>query len=184
MSPTLTFARYTHPGEATHLLTDIYRQVYADRLTDSFFSVARFADRLTQHAAGPRWEAVIGYAGPDPVGYAYGAGRPAGTGYWATVTPPPDPAFAAEDGQRTFVLFEFMILPAWRKSGASRAVHDELLAGRDEHRVTLAVEHEHPRVRALYESWGYQFVGQRTPTVDSPVMDILWRHLETRLEPQ
>jgi GNAT superfamily N-acetyltransferase len=145
--------------------------------------VDRFIKRLQQHAASPRWEAVVGYHDTDPIGYAYGAARPATTGYWATLTPPPDDNFAHEDGERTFVLFEFMILPDWRGTGASRVVHDALLAGRPEPRVSLAVENDHPRVRALYQRWGYQLVGQRTPTPDSPVMDIMWRPRELPGQP-
>lgn len=175
MTNPLTFTRHHADTDARELLIAVYQQVYADRLADPFFSVDRFVDRLHHHTAAPGWEAVIGFDGPTAIGYAYGATRQPGTGYWATLTPAPDAAFAAEDGQRTFVLFELMILPTWRKTGASQAVHDELLAPRREQRVTLAVEHDHPRVRALYHRWGYQIVGQRTPAPDSPIMDIMWR---------
>lgn len=67
-----------------------------------------------------------------------------------------DDQFAAENGRRTFVLFELMVLTSLRRTGTARAIHDELLSGRSEQRVTLAV-------------------GQRIPVSDAPVMDIMWR---------
>jgi hypothetical protein len=40
--------------------------------------------------------------------------------------------------------------------GIARIIHDELLAGRAEERAALLVHPEHPRVRAMYEGWGYR----------------------------
>ena len=174
---TLTFRRFTTAslnyvrGE----LVDIYAEVYADRLSDEFFSTRRFIERLHHHADQPQWEAVIGYHAGEAVGYAYGAARPPNTGYWQTLTPKPDDDFSVETGRRTFVLFELMIRGSHRRTGASRAVHDELLGGRHEERVALAVEQSHPRVRALYERWGYRHVGVRKPAPDAPLMDIMVR---------
>jgi hypothetical protein len=39
--------------------------------------------------------------------------------------------------------------------------------------VTLAVESERPRVRALYERWGYRFVGVVQDAPEAPRYDIL-----------
>lgn len=55
------------PGPIEDLLVVVCEQVYADRLTDPFFAMARFVDLLRQHAA-PGWEAVVGYDGAAPVG--------------------------------------------------------------------------------------------------------------------
>lgn len=54
-------------------LTDLYAEVYADRLSDPFFSVERFQERLDGHVSRPGWEAVVGWDGDQAVGYAYGS---------------------------------------------------------------------------------------------------------------
>jgi GNAT superfamily N-acetyltransferase len=157
------------------LLLDVYAEIYADRLTDPFFTAIRFAGRLTGHVRGPNWEAVVGYAGDEPVGYAYGATRPAKSTAWLGVQPQPDPELARETGTRTFFLYELMVRAPWRKTGASAAIHEELLRQRPEERVSLTVEHDHPKVRALYERWGYQCVGSVRPFPDSPLFDVMLR---------
>ncbi|WP_412538588.1 GNAT family N-acetyltransferase [Longispora sp. K20-0274] len=170
---TLIYTRHDATDEqARQLIIDLYAEVYADRLGEEFYSVPRFAERLKNHTQ-PGWEVVIGYSGTQPIGYAYGAPRAAGSNYWSTLDPKPDPDFSLEDGTRTFVLYELMVTAAWRKTGTARAIHDELLRLRPEPRVSLAVEHDHDRVRALYESWGYKFVGQRVPYPDAPILDIM-----------
>jgi len=35
------------------------------------------------------------------------------------------------------------------------------------------VDHERPKVRALYEKWGYRLVGEMQPFSDSPRYDAL-----------
>ena len=62
----LTFTRHHADTDARDLLIAVYRQVYADRPADPFFSVDRFVDRLQHHAAVPGGEAVIGLDGPLP----------------------------------------------------------------------------------------------------------------------
>lgn len=39
-----------------------------------------------------------------------------------------------------------MVVEKVRGTGAAKAIHDELLDGRPEQRVTLLVEHDHPGV--------------------------------------
>lgn len=60
-----------------------------------------------------------------------------------------------------------------RGTGAARRIHDELPRGRPEERVTLLVERDHPRVRALYESWGYEWFGEVLPFPDAPWHDAM-----------
>jgi hypothetical protein len=163
-----------HP-QIRDLLIDVYAEVYADRLTDPFFSVDRFAERLAAHVRAPNWAAVVGYADAEPVGYAYGATRPAGSTAWHGVRPRPDPELARETGRRTFFLFELMVRAPWRKTGAAATIHEELLRRRPEERVSLTVEHDHPKVRALYERWGYRAVGSVHPFPDAPLLDVMVR---------
>jgi len=61
-----------------------------------------------------------------------------------------------------------MVRRPWRGTGAAKAIHDELLSGRDEERVTLLVHKEHGKVRALYERWGYRTVGETVPFEGAP----------------
>jgi hypothetical protein len=165
-------ARHT---QIRDLLIDVYAEVYADRLTDPFFTVDRFAERLDGHVRAPNWAAVVGYAGAEPVGYAYGATRPAGSTAWHGVHPPPDPELARETGRRTFFLFELMVRASWRKTGTAALIHEQLLRRRPEERASLTVEHDHPKVRARYEDWGYRCVGSVRPFPDSPLFDVMLR---------
>jgi hypothetical protein len=160
-------------AEVRQTLLDVYAEVYEDELADPFFSVGRFDRRLTAHTSSPSWEAVIGYEGEQPVGYAYGAALRAGSTWWDGTEPPLPAAFTAEDGRRTMALFELMVRVQWRKTGVSKVLHDTLWEGRPEERVTLLVEAAHPRVRALYERWGYRRVAGLRPFRDAPRYDVM-----------
>lgn len=61
-----------------------------------------------------------------------------------------------------------MVRPAWRKTGTAAALHRALLADRPEHLAAFLVDPDHPKVQALYESWGYRPIGTRQPFPDSP----------------
>lgn len=173
----LTLRRYNqeHLDEVHPLLIEVYTQVYADVLDDPFFSVERFSKRLSGHASSPRWEAVVGYEHEEAVGYAYGSPLPANTGWWSRANPPLDDTFVAETGARTMALFELMVRKPWRGTGAARLIHDDLLRLRSEQRVTLLVEQDHPKVRTLYERWGYRRVAQDQPAPDAPAYDMMIR---------
>ncbi|MEU6122799.1 N-acetyltransferase [Streptomyces sp. NPDC047123] len=165
-------------GEIRSMLLDVYAEIYADRLGEEFHTVDRFDERLGWNAEVPGFSAVVGYAGADPVGYAYGCTLQPGTRWWDGLrTPVPDGA-AVEDGGRTFALSELMVVARVRGTRASRAIHDELLRGRTERRATLLVEREHPKVRALYEAWGYEWFGEVVPFTDSPLYDAMMLRLD------
>lgn len=159
-------------------LAEIYAEVYADRLSDPFFSVQGFEDRLDGQASLPGWEVVLGYAVDQPIGYAYGSRLPQRTGWWSKMlTPLPDDFTDEYGGERTLALFELMVRAPWRKTGAARRIHEELLADRPEERVTLLVEPTHPKVQTLYEEWGYENVGPQQPFPDSPIYATMVRQL-------
>lgn len=162
------------------LLLDVYAEVYADDLHDPFFSVDRFNERLTGHAGRNNWEAVIGYDGDEPVGYAYAAALQPGARWWMYHLEPLDPDFTEETGRRTLALFEIMVRSPWRGTGTAHAIHEELLAHRPEERVTLLVEPEHTGVKRTYESWGYQHIGDQKPFPDSPLYATMVRQLQDR----
>ncbi|UQT55054.1 N-acetyltransferase [Streptomyces durmitorensis] len=154
-------------------LLDVYAEIFADRLGEEFHSVERFDERLEWNTEVPGFAAVVGYLDGQPVGYAYGCALQAGTRWWNGLrTPVPDGAIV-EDGGRTFALSELMVVGKVRGTAAAKAIHDELLRGRPEQRVTLLVEREHPKVRDLYEAWGYEWFGEVLPFADSPLYDAM-----------
>jgi len=65
-----------------------------------------------------------------------------------------------------------MVRVPWRKTGASRGIHDELLARRAEEQVTLVSNPPagEGKVHRLYASWGYENIGESQPSPDSPVL--------------
>jgi GNAT superfamily N-acetyltransferase len=175
MTDVLTLSTYrdNHLPQIRQTLLDLYAEVYAKEIEcDAFFSVERFDERLTGHASAPGWMCVLGDVEGDHVGYAYGATVRRG-GWWNGVQTPMDPELIREDGSRTFGLFEIMVRTPWRGQGIARGVHDELMSRRTEERAALTVEQAHPRVRAMYESWGYRKVGELKPFKDSPLYDAM-----------
>ncbi|MET8014453.1 N-acetyltransferase [Streptomyces sp. NPDC005271] len=154
-------------------LLSVYADVYADRLGEEFHSVDRFDERLGWNTEVPGFGAVIGYAAGTPVGCAFGCALQPGTRWWSGLrTPVPDEA-VTETGSRTFALSELMVVERARGTGAAKQIHDELLRPRHEERVTLLVERAHPRVRARYEEWGYQWLGEVLPFPEAPWYDAM-----------
>ncbi|KPI10140.1 hypothetical protein OK074_3143 [Actinobacteria bacterium OK074] len=158
-------------------LLSVYAEIYADRLTEEFHNVERFDERLGWNTEVPGFAAVIGHLADRPVGYAYGCTLQPTTRWWNGLrTPVPDDALI-ETGSRTFALSELMVVDEVRGTGAARQIHDELLRGRAEDRATLLVERDHPKVRARYESWGYERLGEVLPFPDAPLYDAMLLHL-------
>jgi GNAT superfamily N-acetyltransferase len=161
------------------VLIEVYAEVYAKEIAeDQFFSVESFEDRLRGHTSAPNWEAVAGAVDGQVVGYAYGYTLRAGKSWWVALrTPVDDDSLTEETGSRTFGLAEIMVKEPWRKTGIARSIHDELLVRRAEERAALLVERAHPRVRALYEGWGYRWFGEVLPFPDAPVYDAMIKPL-------
>ncbi|WP_405908655.1 N-acetyltransferase [Streptomyces sp. NBC_00828] len=159
--------------DVRHELLDVYAEIYADRLSEEFHSIERFDERLGWNTEVPGFAAVVGYLDGTPIGYAYGCTLPADTRWWkGLLTPVPDSA-TVETGARTFALSELMVVDKLRGTGAARKIHDELLRGRPEERVTLLVERDHPKVRGRYETWGYAWFGEVQPFADAPLYDAM-----------
>ncbi|MFF4500192.1 N-acetyltransferase [Streptomyces sp. NPDC001401] len=160
-------------GDIRQQLLEVYAEIYADRLSEEFHRVERFDERLGWNTEVPGFAAVVGYIDDIPVGYAYGCTLQETTRWWNGIrTPVPDGA-TAETGSRTFALSELMVVEKVRGSATAQQIHDELLRDRPEERVTLLVERDHPKVRALYESWGYEWFGEVLPFLDAPLYDAL-----------
>lgn len=132
-------------------LLDVYSDVHAEEIaTDPFFSMERFEERLDRHSSVPGWGCVIADVDADVVGFGYG--RP-------------------DRDRNAFGLCELMLRQHWRGRNLSRVLHDELMSHRNEQRVSLLVRRQRPRVRALYERWGYRHVGEELPSPDAPLYD-------------
>ena len=106
-------------------LIDVYAEVRAHRLHDPHYSVERYGERLARHASEPGWEAVVGYDGQEPVGYAYGNTIEQDDRYWQRITSPlPEPLTKIP----TLALKEIIVRAPWRKSGTRPRIHDALLS--------------------------------------------------------
>ncbi|MEU7093049.1 GNAT family N-acetyltransferase [Kitasatospora aureofaciens] len=157
------------------LLLGLYAEIYAaEAATDPFFSVERFTDRLHRHAAAPRWGCALGAVDGEPVGYAYGFARTADY-QWAGLVSTVPGVDLTEHDTRTFALCEVMVREGYRGTGTARTLHEKLLSHRIEERSNLLVDEEHPKVRALYERWGYTEMGIMQPYPDSPRYVSMWR---------
>lgn len=139
--------------------------------SDTLHSEQRFDERLASHASGSSWACVVGDIEGAPVGFAYG--RLDSVREWREILEPVDPAVRAYGEDGTFGLCEIMVRRPWRGKGIARGIHDDLMGRRPEQRAFLLVDSEHPKVRALYESWGYRKAGQMQPFEDSPRYDAM-----------
>jgi hypothetical protein len=150
------------------LLLDVHDEVYegSDDPLAGREAFARFVDHWSANKA---FACVIAYDDQgQPAGYAYGAPLSSSTTWWSKVTPLLPEPFTTETGTRTFALSELMVRAPWSGTGTARRIHDSLVSSRGEERVTLLVHKEHGKVRALYESWGYETVGETVPFEGAP----------------
>lgn len=148
-------------------------------LTGPFYSAERFGERLTSHSGAPGWEAIIGFEAGEPVGFAYAVPLGPNTRWWSAMTSPLPEGYTDETGARTLALNEIVVRKAWRGTGVARRLHEELLAGRQEERVTLLVNPKagDGKVQAVYEAWGYEQIGEQQPFPDSPRFAAMMRPL-------
>ncbi len=155
------------PDGFRELLLTVHADAYADQADDPF--VQRFPWFVDHWTALPGFTCTVAYEQGEPTGFAYGAPLNTGREWWREhLDPvPADPS--------TFGLSELMVRPRWRKTGTADALHQALLADRPEHLAVLLVDPDHPRVQALYESWGYQQIGIRQPFPDSPRYAVMLR---------
>ncbi|MFD5747872.1 GNAT family N-acetyltransferase [Streptomyces sp. NPDC127033] len=133
--------------------------------------VRRFPWFVDHWGARPGFTCVIGYDGDEPAGFAYGAPLAEGREWWRGHRTPDAGA------SRTYAVSELMVRPPWRGTGVAGRLHGALLAERDEDLAVLLVDAAHAKVRARYESWGYERVGEDRPFADSPVFAVMVKPL-------
>ncbi|AEW99777.1 GNAT family N-acetyltransferase [Streptantibioticus cattleyicolor] len=162
------FGREGLPG-IRQTLMDVHAGAYADELDDE--AGRHFAGSVDRWGGYPGFTCVVGYDGEEPVGFAYGAPAPPGCEWWREHLPTP-PADAS-----TFAVSELMVIPRRRKTGAAAQLHAALIAGRPEALAVLLVDSEHPKVEALYATWGYRRIGDRQPFPGAPSFTVMLRQL-------
>ncbi len=152
----------------------MYAEVRAPLLHLPNYLVTTFGERLERHGAEPGFTTVLAYTDEEPVGFAYGNTIEHGDRYWQRISPTPINRYTASPAM---ALKEGGVVPAWRKTGTARRMHDALLAVRDEPFVTLMVNPAagDGKVHALYRSWGYEDIGQSQPSPASPVLTVMIR---------
>ncbi|MEV7121806.1 GNAT family N-acetyltransferase [Kitasatospora griseola] len=160
--------------DARQDLLDVYAVVRAPLLHLANYRVEAFAERLDRHATEPGFEAVIAYDGTAAIGYAYGNTLTADDRYWKRMTEPLPHGFTEVS---TLVIKEIGLRTPWRGTGIARRIHDDLLAGRTEERVTLMVNPlaGDGKVQSLYESWGYEAINNQQPSPESPRLTAMVR---------
>jgi hypothetical protein len=157
MTVDLLTTNYYTRGQLTEIrgtILDVYADVYAEDIaTNPFFSMERFEERLEAHVSAGGWGCVVAEVDSEVAGFTYG--------------------FTARDDATKFNLCENMLREKWRKRGISLVMHDELMSHRQEEHSELLVRRERPRLRAMYENWGYQHAGEELPFLDSPLYDVM-----------
>jgi ribosomal protein S18 acetylase RimI-like enzyme len=170
-APVLQVRRFGH-GDLPLIrqtILDIHADAYADMRDDEF--VQKFPWFVDHWGGNPGFSCVIAYDGDQAVGFAYGAPANPGREWWREHMNP------APVKDRTFSFSEMAVRTGWRKIGAGKQLADALMDGRDEDLAVLLVDPDHPRVQALYESWGYRKVGDRRPFPDSPTYAVMIANL-------
>ncbi|GAA4030559.1 MULTISPECIES: GNAT family N-acetyltransferase [Streptomyces] len=175
----LELRHYTDVEPVRQTIVDIHVEVRQRDLglTGPFYAAERFNERLTGHSSVPGWETVIAYDGTEPAGFAYATPLGSSTRWWSSMTTPLPDGYTVESGKRTLALNEIVVRRPWRGTGLAHRIHEELLAGRVEDRVTLLVNPKagEGKVQALYERWGYEKIGEQQPFADSPVFAAMMR---------
>jgi len=128
-------------------------------------------------------------SGPNGlVGFAYGYTVPVDTQRWTRVLGELDEAMTREWPGRTFLLFDFAVVPGYRGRGIGKALHDLLLSSRREERATLTVQPTALQTKSLYGRWGWRMVGQLEggPAAAAPRFDVYLRDRldDLRMSPQ
>ncbi|MEU1909332.1 GNAT family N-acetyltransferase [Streptomyces hygroscopicus] len=127
-----------------------------------------FVDHWGGH---PEFSCMIAFDGDKAVGFAYGAPGSPGHEWWRDYLDP------APEKSRTFSYSELAVSPTWRKKGVAERLTRALMEGREEDLAVLLVDVTHPRVQALYETWGFRKIGERQPFPDSPVYAVMLAEL-------
>ena len=129
-------------------LLAVYAEIYADSLSDPFFSVPRYWERLEAYASRAGFSLVLGRLGGELVGYALGCVLPPNTGWWNGLRGDIPADVIAENGHRS------------------------------EERATPLVEPDNVPARRAHLSWGRTKLADLQPFADAPVYEAMLLDLE------
>ncbi|WP_079086835.1 GNAT family N-acetyltransferase [Streptomyces silvensis] len=166
--------RHYHGGSLPEgfkeMLIDVHADSYSDVIHEEFNQ--RFPWFVDHWSDRKDFTCVVAFDGAEPTGFAYGAPLAPGREWWR------DTDFEPNNGHTgTFAVSEVMVRPPWRKLGIAHQLHEELLKERNEDLSVLLVDVTHPKVQNLYETWGYEKVGERRPFADSPLYAVMVKGL-------
>ncbi|MFJ3089721.1 GNAT family N-acetyltransferase [Streptomyces sp. NPDC086838] len=173
-APTTELRTFTSLDNIRGDLLDVYAEVRAPLLHLPNYAVTSFGERIDRHSTEPGFTAVLAYSDNQPVGYAYSNTIEHGDRYWQRTSPTPAEKYTERP---TMALKEIGVHPSWRKTGTARRIHDTLVATGAEPYITLMVNAAagSGKVHTLYESWGYEDIGQSQPSPASPVLTVMIR---------
>lgn len=165
--------RYSHgdlPEGFRQMLIDVHADSYADAMDNEFNQ--RFPWFVDHWSGMEGFTCVVAFEGEEPTGFAYGAPLQSGREWWRSTSFVPNNGYTA-----TYAVSEVMVRPKWRKQGISERLHEALVSKRTEHLAVLLVDVTHPKVQAMYETWGYKKAGEQQPFADSPVYAVMVKDL-------
>lgn len=179
VQPALTHHNQSDMPALKDELLSVYREVYNDRLRESFFSEDRFWGRLEAYASRDGFSLIAARLSSGLIGFTLGFTLPSGSRWWDGLRENVPPDQVAENGRRTFAVAELMVRTSYRRRGYARALSAALLDNRTEERSTLLVRPENTAARTAYLSWGWRIFGHIQPFEDSPVYEVMLRDLNT-----
>jgi len=157
-------------GAAAAQLEDGLREVFREAFAEPPYGEGTEADvdrafrRFRSQTRKAGFQAAVAFdQGDQVVGMAYGYPLAATTGWWHTVTEAVPDDVRAEDGKRTFGLFELAVRPAWRRRGIATRLHSVLTEAVTNDRVMLNSRPEATAAQAAYRAWGYRYAGTAIP---------------------
>lgn len=173
----------TYDGAAAEDQLDVLRPIYAEVYAEPPYhdgpeEMARYlADGWEQRVRRPGFRLVVARTADEAIGFAFGRTLPPDTDWWTGALDPVPAEVTTEWPGRTFGVNELAVRAPWRRRGVARAMHDALLTGRTEQRVTLLVrpEPEAAPARAVYSSWGYRALGRLRPHDGAPIYLVMVR---------
>jgi GNAT superfamily N-acetyltransferase len=158
------------PEDFKQMLVEVHADAYADAMDDEFNQ--RFPWFVDHWSGMDGFTCVVAFDEDEPTGFAYGAPLQPGREWWRSTEFEPNNGYSA-----TYAISEVMVRPRWRKQGISDRLHEALLKERSEDLAVLLVDVTHPKVQELYETWGYEKVGEQRPFADSPVYAVMVKQL-------
>ncbi|WP_282793058.1 GNAT family N-acetyltransferase [Streptomyces sp. CC224B] len=175
MTKLIDLQHYRHgslPEGFKQMLIDVHADSYRDAMHDEFNQ--RFPWFVDHWSEMEGFTCVVAFDGTEPTGFAYGAPLSSGREWWRKTEFEPKNGYTA-----TYAVSEIMVRPSWRKQGIANQLHEELLKERSEDLAVLLVDVTHPKVQKLYETWGYEKVGEQRPFADSPLYAVMVKPLRS-----